>query len=441
MILNGSYSEYLPIESGVPQGSVLGPLLFLVYINDLEKNIKSNVKFFADDTMLYSIAKDPIKTASNLNHDLDQWKMEFNPDPTKQANEVLFSCKKESPNHSPLFFNGTQVTRVNEQKHLGLILTDNLSFEKHLDGKMGKAKRNIGILKHLSKYLPLKTLDQMYKALVRSHFDYCDMIYHIPPTLNQQGLTLHTLMEKVEKIQYQAALAITGAWKGSSRLKLYEELGWESLSDRRSKNRILQIHKIIDGKTPAYLKDKLPPNRLPFLLTVFRDIKYRTDRYGNSFFPDAISSWNEFITHFEHFPTRDGLKEHLSTFFRPKNKPIFGLHDPDGLRYLFQLRLGLSPLRNHKKQHNFIDTPSNTCLCKQGVEDTSHFLLSCPFYAKHRAVLVSTVGDILKKNNLALPGDVKLYLYGHSSINNSDNREILLSTIKYITETNRFSVS
>ena len=66
VILNGSYSEYYSIESGVPQGSVLGPLLFLVYINDLEKNIKSNVKFFADD-MLYSIVKDPVHTASELN--------------------------------------------------------------------------------------------------------------------------------------------------------------------------------------------------------------------------------------------------------------------------------------------------------------------------------------------------------------------------------------
>ena len=101
VVINGSYSEYANIKSGVPQGSVLGPLLFLVYINDLENNIKSNVKFFADDTMLYSVVKDPIVTAVDLNHDLDsinqwahQWKMEFNPDPTKQAKEVLFSCKK-----------------------------------------------------------------------------------------------------------------------------------------------------------------------------------------------------------------------------------------------------------------------------------------------------------------------------------------------------------
>ena len=76
MVLNGSYSSYSAVESGVPQGSVLGPLLFLVYINDLGRNIKSNIKFFADDTMLFSIVKDPAISDNNLNHDLDiiqQW--------------------------------------------------------------------------------------------------------------------------------------------------------------------------------------------------------------------------------------------------------------------------------------------------------------------------------------------------------------------------------
>ena len=119
--LNGFYSEYSTIESGVPQGSVLGPLLFLIYINDLERNIRSNVKFFADDTMLFSTVNDSVKSANSLNHDLDiiyqwahQWKMEFNPDPTKQAAEVLFSCKKVSPNLPQLIFNGTAVAKVNE---------------------------------------------------------------------------------------------------------------------------------------------------------------------------------------------------------------------------------------------------------------------------------------------------------------------------------------
>ena len=71
MVLNGSSSDYSGIESGVLQGSVLGPLVFLIYINDLERNIKSNIKFFADDSMIFSIIKDPKISANDLNHDIE----------------------------------------------------------------------------------------------------------------------------------------------------------------------------------------------------------------------------------------------------------------------------------------------------------------------------------------------------------------------------------
>ena len=195
VVLNGFPAGYSTIESRVPQGSVLGPLLFLIYINDLERNIKSNVNFFADETMLFSIVNDPVISANELNQDLKvinqwayQWKMEFNPDPNKQATELLFSCKKNSPNHPSLFFNGTGVPKVNEQKHLGLILDSKLSFERHINEQIMKAKRSIGIIRYLSSFLTLKTLDQMYKALVRSHLDYCDAIYHIPALNNQINL-------------------------------------------------------------------------------------------------------------------------------------------------------------------------------------------------------------------------------------------------------------
>ena len=179
--------------------------------------------------MLFSVVNDPLISANDLNHDLKiiqqwahQWKMEFNPDPTKHAKEVLFSYKKSSVSHMQLAFNGMDVENVNNQKHLGLIIDSNLSFEKHINEKIINAKQNVGILKHLSKFLPLKILDKMYKALVRPHLDYCDIIYHKPPHLNQSplGLSLNSQMEKVERIQYQATLAISGTWQGSIRSKI-----------------------------------------------------------------------------------------------------------------------------------------------------------------------------------------------------------------------------
>ena len=103
VVLNGETSDWAPIYSGVPQGSVLGPLLFLIFINDLEAGIISQIKFFADDTSLYSVVKDPEVSARELYHDLlvisnwaKQWKMSFNPDPTKPAEKILFSHKIKS---------------------------------------------------------------------------------------------------------------------------------------------------------------------------------------------------------------------------------------------------------------------------------------------------------------------------------------------------------
>ena len=160
-----------------------------------------------------------------------------------------------------------------------------------------------------------------------------------------------------------------------------------------------------------------------------------------SYLPDAISSWNTFIGHFTNMPSYNKLKNHLLAFFRPKKRSTFDIHDPSGIRFLFQLRLGLSPLRSHKKCHNFVDTPSDLCLCNTGVEDTKHFLFMCPFYATKRASLATEVIPILIRNNLNhLSNDEKLYLYGNASLSDNDNKAILLASLKFVKDTNRFSV-
>ena len=157
------------------------------------------------------------------------------------------------------------MTKIDEQKHLGLILTPTLFFQKHLVEKIKKANQNIGIIKNLSKYLPIKTLNQMYKTFVRSHLDYCDVIYHEPPKIsdNRSEITLTAPMEELEKVQYRGALAVTGAWQGTNRSKLYDELGWEPLYYRRLSHRLILLFKIINQLIPFYL-DKLSPVKKPF---------------------------------------------------------------------------------------------------------------------------------------------------------------------------------
>ena len=148
------------------------------------------------------------------------------------------------------------------------------------------------------------------------------------------------------------------------------------------------------------------------------------------------------ISNFKDIPTYTSLKSHLLSLIRPEIKSTFGIHDALELRYLFQLRVNLSPLRSHKRHHNFSDTPSKSCECNLGIEDIRHFLFECPFYVIQRVILAVNVIDILQRKNLHhLGNQPELYLYGHTSLDLIDNRQILLSTIKYVKDTKRFSIA
>ena len=251
VVLNGERSEWRKIMSGIPQGSVLGPLLFLIYINDLHDGINSLCKIFADDTYLFSKVFDIHKSASNLNDDLEkisylacQWKMQFNPDPNKQANEVIFSRKTSSNNlsHPPIKFNNNDISKCPHQKHVGIVLDSKLNFNVHLDKKIKKWKRIIGLIRRLSINLPRNALLTIYKSFVRPHLDYGDILYDKPNNENFQN--------KLEKVQYRACLAITGAIQGTSKTKLYDELCLHSLIKRRWCNKLIFFYKTVNGLLP-----------------------------------------------------------------------------------------------------------------------------------------------------------------------------------------------
>ena len=374
--------------------------------------------------------------------------MSFNPDPTKQATEILFSLKKNCQNHPPVYFNGTLVKRVEHHKHLGLTLDSKLSFNNHVNNIISKVRKSIGIIRYLAGYLPIKTLDQIYKLQCRPHLDYCDVIFHSPaiPSLFDSSINLTNLMQRLESTQYQAALAITRAWKGTSQNKLYEELGCEYLSDRRWARRLFQFFKIFHNISPDYLKVNLPPLRRHLYgvhqPNILKEIFSRTTKYKNSFFPNSVKIWNCIGPDIRGIDSLSAFKKTIVPLIRPPGKPIFNIYDPVGGKYLFWLRVGLSPLKSHKHCHNFGDTFSNICTNCNVPEDTHHFLFKCSLFTLSRNNMLQTTNIILGKYGLLhLCENVCIYLYGDRKISvlDNNNNKILLATINFIKDTERFT--
>ena len=443
VVINGQESSWENILAGVPQGSILGPLLFLIYINDLPINIESDVKIFADDTSLFSKVNNPISSETVLNRDMErintwanQWKMYFNPDVTKQAVEVYFSRKISSTTPPPVLFNGTPVSGEPTQKHLGLYLDQKLSFTYHLSEKISKVNKIIGMITRLRSQLPRNALLTIYKSFARPHLDYADIIYDNPGN--------KSFIDKLESIQYNAALAITGCIRGTSRDKIYAEIGIESLADRRYCRKLCFFYKIVKGHAPLYLTTFLPGlYSNPYSTRsnkVFNSIKARTEQYKNSFFPFCCSQWNLLDSHLREMPSIVSFKNALTRFYRPVSSMVYNVHHPKGIIQLNRLRVGFSHLKDHKFRHNFQDTIDPFCNCStNAIETTEHYLLQCSDYSTQRSTLFD---DLNKASINVLPYNAacltRTLLFGNSSLSNSDNHTVITLVINYILQTRRF---
>lgn len=189
----------LDLHSGVPQGSRLEPLLFLIYINDIVEGLESEILIFADDCSLLASGTDPNETAEILNRDLikisnwkNKWKINFYAGKTK---DIIFSNKVLN-NSPPLVFNQTVIDRVNTHRHLGVYITSNLDWSMQINDVCLRANKKLSVLRHI-KLLKRNTLDLLYKITVRSVIDYALPVFATNLKLSD--------LARLDRIQYRAA--------------------------------------------------------------------------------------------------------------------------------------------------------------------------------------------------------------------------------------------
>ena len=431
VVLPGAASNWTFLKAGVPQGSILGPLLFLVYINDIVENIHSSIRLFADDTSLYIIVDDPINAANQLNNDLDKihswaktWLVSFNP---AKSESMIFSRKRNKPYHPPVFMNQSQIEEVTSHKHLGLVYSNDCTWHEHLDYIKTKAWVRINIMRKLKFKLDRRSLQTIYFSFIRPVIEYADVVW--------DDCTLYEAND-LEKIQIEAARIVTGATKLVSIESLYSETGWETLASRRNKHKLQLFYKMQNNLTPDYLSSLVPENvgnNSAYNLRNARNLntlQAHSQLYFKSFLPSVTRDWNGLSEEIRNSPSLSSFKHHLDVNLTKPSKFFF-----DGKRlgqiYHARLRMRCSSLNAHLFSKNIIDSP----LCASGsFEDTNHFLLSCPRYAVLRQELVNKITPICQLS-------LNVLLFGNQELAYSLNKQIFLSVQEFLIKSKRFEVN
>jgi ribonuclease P/MRP protein subunit RPP40 len=305
-VIDGESSNLSKVTSGVPQGTVLGPTLFLLFINDIATNISSSIRLFADDCVVYT----PIRSKDDhclLQNDLNTlvnwsttWQMQFNIDKcaimniTTKRNISKFDYKMQ----------GTSLEIVKNHPYLGVELNEKLKFNLHIDNITSKASSALGFLKRNLRHCPKQVKERAYHTLVRPKLEYSSTIWN-----PQQK----TQVSQIEQIQRNAARFVLGKpfnyQNPSSVTSMIQELNWPSLEKRRYNADLVLMYKVVH-KLVAVPTSILP---VPSARHEMKFIPYhcKINAYQHSFFPRVIVPWNRLPDQVLQLDTVDSFKAAL----------------------------------------------------------------------------------------------------------------------------------
>ena len=232
--------------------------------------------------------------------------------------------------------------------------------------------------------------------MVRPILEYGGLLFDGSPTSHTKHL---------DKVQREAALVCTGAYKHTKNSLLMEELGWDSLGTRRSHQKLNLMFKIQNAIAPSYLIDSCPPLvgvNMNYNLRNAADIAAPPgvkQGYVNSFFPSTIKLWNQLDRSLKQCPSIDSFKYQLKkTKCLGKNKLYSKFNGAKAINHT-RLRLGLSGLKAHRHAYNHIPHP-NCDLCGARREDAMHFLLQCPVYTVPRLTLMNDTLNLYRLKHI-----------------------------------------
>ena len=311
MVVDGCFSSPCKVSSGVPQGSVLGPTLFLLYINDISEGIHSQIKLFADDCLVYR----NVQTSTDqqiLQQDLntlmkwaDKWQMKFNIRKCK----IMQISNHRNKIHCIYTMDGTPLATTEQHSYLGVQLHHKLSWEPHIDHICSKANRTLGFLQRNLQHCPTHLRELAYKQFVLPVLEYCSTIWD---PHHQKYIS------KLEMVQHRAARFVLGRpWRRHQRdsiTTMLSTLKWPVLYERRRWARLTLLYKLLHNLL------QIPERYLPSLSTSrtrchhnFKFTHYQTsiDNYKYAFFPRTVPDWNNLPAHIVYSDSLETFKFRL----------------------------------------------------------------------------------------------------------------------------------
>jgi len=312
--IGNTLSEKSKVISGIPQGSVLGPILFLIYINDLPDIVKSSVKLFADDTKLYAevmSSNDSEKIQEDLNSLAkwsDKWQLKFNADKCKSMHIGRGNPKQEY--HMNSGNKEVTIKQTDCEKDLGVTFDERMKFDIHIANIVNKANQRLGLIRRSFEFMDKTMFLQLYKSLIRPTLEYATVIWS--PWLKKDIVA-------IEQVQRRATRLIREIRDLSYENRLLS-LGLPTLIYRRERADMLQLFKVMKGFDEVHLTSVHPQR---FNSTRGHRMKlekkhHRLKSTMNSFIPRSVNSWNSLPEDCIECETVNSFKSNLNNAWKHK---------------------------------------------------------------------------------------------------------------------------